>query len=196
MKSYKSFIIIVIGLIVINCTMLGAMWYQQSTPSQQEGPPGAASTYLVKELSLTAAQQKAYEVMRKAHFATTQKLNRQTRELKDRFFDNIKSDKLDTAFALDIQRQINALQLALDTTTLYHFRELRKILTANQQTKFDKVIKNALRMMGGHHGPPPGGRGPNGMPPPRAGHLPPPPNGGHDGMPGPPPDGMPPPPEN
>ncbi|MES2809536.1 MAG: periplasmic heavy metal sensor [Bacteroidota bacterium] len=175
MKSYKVFILVVVGLIVINCGMLGAFWYQQSKTTPFDGPPYAPNTYLIKELKLTAAQQDAYETMRKNHFAATQRINRETRELKDQFFDNIKTEQLDTASALAIQTKINALQLSLDTTTLFHFRQLRKILTANQQEKFDQVIKNALRMMSGPHGRPPGGRGPNGMPPPPDGQMPPPP---------------------
>jgi Spy/CpxP family protein refolding chaperone len=185
MKSYKIFIALVAVLILINCIVLGAFWYQQKRPHNMDGPPQAVNSYLIKELSLTADQQKTYAGMVKAHFEFTRKLNRENRQLRDEFFENIKSPVLDTAAANATERKIAGIQMMLDTATLNHFRQFRKILNATQQTKFDNIIQNALHMMGGPpQGRPGMRRGPNGMPPP-------------DGQ-GPPPDGQgpPPPPEN
>jgi Spy/CpxP family protein refolding chaperone len=193
MKSYRIFIVVVVVLILVNCIVLGAFWYQQKRPHSQEGPPQAVNSYLIKELSLTADQQKTYAGMVEAHFEFTRKLNRENRQLRDEFFENIKSPVLDTAAANATERKIANIQMMLDTATLSHFRQFRKILNVTQQDKFDHIIQNALHMMGG----PPQGRpgmrhGPNGMPPSPDGQGPPP-----DGQ-GPPLDGqlLPPPPGN
>lgn len=183
MKSYKILIVVVVALVVVNCALLAVIWLGQSKGPGNDGPPKAANEYLIKELSLTPGQQKKYEVMRKDHFERTQKLNRLSRGLRDEFFEHIKSDQLDTAAANAAEAKILANQMTLDTITLNHFRQFRAILSPKQQDKFDQIIQNALRMMGG-----PPRHGPQGMPP-RDGQGPPP-----DGQ-GPPPDGQGPPPE-
>lgn len=187
MKSYRVLIVVVVVLVAVNCVLLGAFWYAQQNLPGHGGPPKAANDYLVKELKLTAAQQKTYDGMRKEHFELTRKLNEQNRMLRDEFFENIKTPVLNTVAADSLEKKITAIQASLDSATLNHFRKFRAILDAGQQEKFDHIIKNALHMMGG--GPPQRGPGPG-----RRG-MPPPPNGGPgpgDGQ-GPPPDGMPPP---
>lgn len=216
MKNFKFLIIIVILLVIINCVLLGSLWftkYHMAGPPM--GPPERANDYLIRELKMTPAQVKQYDAMRKQHFETTRKLNDQNRLLRDEFFENIQTPVLNKASVDSLQKQISANSITLDTTTLYHFRKLRTILTDDQKTKFDKIVKNALHMMGGppqggggpggppnHMRPPDGPPGENGMHPPRR-HRPgmhPPPGGGPppprpDGSrPDGPPDGMRPPP--
>jgi Spy/CpxP family protein refolding chaperone len=224
MKNFKFLIIIVILLVIINCVLLGSLWftkYHMAGPPMG-GPPERANDYLIRELKMTPAQVKQYDAMRKQHFETTRKLNDQNRLLRDEFFKNIQTPVLDKVAVDSLQNKISANSFTLDTTTLFHFRKLRTILTDEQKTKFDKIIQNALHMMGGPQkggggpgGPPPNGMRPpdgppgkNGMHPPlrhRPGMHPPPgggppprpdgsrPDGPPDGMRPPPPGGGPPP---
>jgi Spy/CpxP family protein refolding chaperone len=188
MKNYRILIAVVIVLIIVNCVLLAAFWYKQQNFPGRIGPPAAANEYLSKELKLTADQEKNYTVMRKAHFELTRKLNEQIRSLRDSLFENIKIPVLDSGATIALEKRIGLIQIQLDNVTLNHFRKFRSILTAEQQEKFDHIIKNALHMMGGPpRGPRPGG--PGGMRPPNG--MPPPDGAGQ----GPPPDG-PPPPQN
>jgi Spy/CpxP family protein refolding chaperone len=189
MKNYKILIAVVVVLIVVNCVLLAAFWYKQESFPGRNGPPAAANEYLSKELKLTPDQEKTYAVMRKAHFELTRKLNEQIHRLRDSLFESIKTPALDSVVTTTLEKRIGLIQIQLDDVTLNHFRKFRSILTAEQQDKFDHVIKNALRMMGGP--PRRGGRpgGPDGMRPPNG--MPPPDGPGQ----GPPPDG-PPPPQN
>ncbi len=194
MKSYKVVISVVIVLVLINCILLGTLWFKQENLRGRGGPPQAANEYLSKELKLTAAQETAYTAMRKQHFEFTRKLNEESHLLHDSIFENIKTPVLNAATTNALEKKISTIQLMLDTATLNHFRRFRAILNTGQQEKFDHIIKNALHMMGG---PPQRGRRsgpPDGtQPPQRRGDRPGPP----DGMPppggqGPPPDGPPP----
>ena len=225
MKNFKFLIIIVILLVIINCVLLGSLWFTKyhMVGPPIGGPPERANEYLIRELKMTPAQVKQYDAMRKQHFEATQKLNDQNRLLRDEFFEHIQTPVLNKASVDSLQKKISANSVTLDTTTLYHFRKLRTILTNEQKTKFDKIIQNALHMMGGPQkggagpgGPPPGGMRPedgapgkNAMHPPRGqrpGMHPPPgggppplrpdgsrPDGPPDGMRPPPPGGGPPP---
>ncbi len=215
MKNFKFLIIIVILLVIINCVLLGSLWftkYHMAGPPPPMGPPERANEYLIRELKMTPAQVKQYDAMKKQHFEVTRKLNDQNRLLRDEFFKNIQTPVLNKTAVDSLQKKISANSVTLDTTTLFHFRKLRTILTHEQQTKFDNIIQNALHMMGGPQkggagpgGPPPANMRPQGPPPPGAGKhgMRPPrdhrpgmrPPGGPppiDGYPGPPPGGGPP----
>ncbi|MFD0750558.1 Spy/CpxP family protein refolding chaperone [Mucilaginibacter calamicampi] len=191
MKSVRLLITIVIVLVLVNCALLAVFWFQRGKGPGQNGPPQRAHEFLKKELGLTKEQDEAYEKMRISHFATTRALNDANRKLHDSLFNYINTPDLDTPTATRLEGQIAFNQTQLEKATLLHFRELRSILNAQQQKKFDGVIKDALRMMGG---PPRGRMGPNGMPPPRDGQGPPPGQGPPNGEGPPPGEGFPPPP--
>jgi len=221
MKNFKFLIGTVILLVIINCVLLGSLWFTKyhisppPPPPHLSGPPQRANEYLIKELKLTPAQIKQYDTLRNDHFEKTRALNDQNRQLRDAYFENIKTPVLNTKLVDSLQNKIAANTITLDNITLVHFRKLRSILDKNQQTKFDKIIANAMHMMGGPQNGPqgrpphqdmrgPGGPEREGMPPHRGMgkgrhrggpqgpgmYGPPDGMGGPDGRRGPPPDGM------
>jgi hypothetical protein len=187
MKSVKILITIVVLLVLINCALLAIFWLQRGKGPGADGPPQRAHEFLTKELKLNKAQEEAYEKMRTKHFEFTRGLNEANHQLRDSLFNYIQTLELDTPTVTRLEKQIAYNQTQIEKATLLHFRELRNILNADQQKKFDNVIKDALRMMGG---PPRGRTGPGGMPPPRDGQGPP------QGEGPPPGEGFPPPPGN
>jgi len=211
MKNFKFLIIVVILLVVINCVLLGSLWFtkyhrlQPPPPPSHIGPPQRANEYLIKELKLTAAQIKQYDTLREQHFTKTRELNDQNRQLRDALFKNIQPPVLNTKLTDSIEKKIAENTATLDNTTLLHFRKFRTILNKDQQAKFDKIIANAMHMMGGPQNgpqqgmPPQGERGRRDMPPQEGMDKSKHPGGpGRHGMGrpgGPPPDGMGPPPD-
>ncbi|MEO8887386.1 MAG: periplasmic heavy metal sensor [Mucilaginibacter sp.] len=209
MKNFKFLMIIVILLVIINCVLLGSLWFTKyrMSPPPPPDPPQRANEYLIKELKLTPAQIKQYDTLREHHFEKTKALNEQIRQLRDAYFENIQTPVLNTKATDSLEKKITANTATLDSTTLFHFRKLRTILDNDQKTRFDKIVQNALHMMGGPQNGPQGGPPPQQMRPPgRDDRMPPPRRmgkGEHPGGPrrpgmgrpgGPPPDGMGPPP--
>ncbi len=204
MKNFKFLIVIVILLVIINCVLLGSLWFTKyhlsPPPPPPLGAPQRANEYLIKELKLTPVQIKQYDTLRKAHFEKTKALNDQNRQLRDAYFENIQRPVLNTRLTNSLEKRIAANTVMLDNITLLHFRKLRTILDKDQQSKFDKIVANALHMMGGpQNGPLQGMRPPEqsrqpGIPPPRGmgkGKHPYGPGRMGMGRPGgPPPDGM------
>lgn len=184
MKSFKPLLIVVIALIIINCVLIGMLWYNNY--SKKRPMQGNAFEYLSKELSLTPLQVQQYDVLRKQHFEFTSKVNEHMRMLRDSFFDNLKSPEASPTTVNKLEGRILTDQRMLDSATFYHFRTLRGMLHAGQQSKFDDMIKDVLHMMGQPH--PPGrqhGNRPGPEGPPQDGPL-------QDGpQQGPPPDGPP-----
>ena len=191
MKSVKILIAIVVLLVLINCALLAMFWLQRGKGPGPDGQPQRAHEFLTKELKLNKPQEEAYEKMRTKHFEFTRALNEANHGLRDSLFDFIQTPGLDTPTVTRLEKQIAFNQAELEKVTLLHFRELRNILNAEQQKKFDDVIKDALRMMGG---PPRGRTEPGGMPPPRDGNVPPPGQAPPHGKGPPPGEGFPPPP--
>lgn len=163
-KKYNVFIIAVSALVVLNCVLLGIYWFKR-VDHPPLGVPVKPNEYLIRELDMTPAQIRTYDTLRTQHFSFTSGINCESRQLRDDFFKNIKTQKLDTVKAFAIERRLTTLQFMLDTVTLNHFRKVRAILTSEQKIKFDRIIQNALRMMGQQRRPMRRDDAPNGTPP-------------------------------
>jgi len=219
MKSNKILVAFVIVLIIINCVLLSLFWFNIYPIKRRPPIQGPAFEYLSRELKLTPAQKGQYEKMRDAHRQFTDSLNTQTRMMRDSFFDQLKDPSAKPGTINALEKKISDNTAKLDTSTFYHFRRFRAILSPGQQQRFDEVIQDVLRSMGSPPppqggprtgmpgGPPQGAPPPNGMPHPRdrkhwgpppygrrpGPGMPPPPNGGPPPPYGPPPNGGPPP---
>lgn len=162
MKNYRTWLVIVLALIVINSAALALMWLKhrehppipRGMPAQQGIEP---KDVLIKELAFTPKQAVLFDTMRVKHRRAVNKLEDNNRKLRDSLFANIKKPKADTALINAIAKKISDNQAIIEKITLYHFRELRGILTSEQQVKFDGIIDQVLHMMGGSargHRPP------------------------------------------
>jgi periplasmic protein CpxP/Spy len=181
MSKSKLWIAIVVVLLVVNTILLVFLWMGKR-PRKMMG--GSAKDYLTKELSLNEAQVKQYDQLRDEHIGAIRQLNDDMKDLKDNMFDNLSTNNIDSNKVKGLLQQIGENEKGRDSITFYHFRKLRTILTAEQQQKFDKIIKNVLRMMGPPPQAPPIRDRPGGGPPmgePRPGDEPRPENGPRPG---------------
>lgn len=151
---------LVILLLLANAATLAFFWLDRSKkPMQQEGGP---KEFLVKELTLSTAQQQQYEELVKQHRQAVDAIRQQVKAAKDNLFALVKvteaSDSTKQAAASDVSK----LTEKIDLLTLNHFQQVRKICTPEQQQKFDQLIGEITRMMAAPHpgmrpeGPPPG----------------------------------------
>lgn len=172
-------------LVVVNILMAASIWLKKdgAVPPQ---PPGDARDYLLKTLTLTDGQTKAFDSLRRGHFERMKAYKTQMRNAKDGLFAGLKEPH--AAQTDSLAQKIGSLQATIDLETFNHFSQLRQLLTADQAKKFDGVIQNVLRTLdpraprpegfaprgggpGGRTGPP--GEGPDGMRPPPPGSEPP-----------------------
>ncbi|EHQ28328.1 Spy/CpxP family protein refolding chaperone [Mucilaginibacter paludis] len=150
MKNYKLWLAVVIILLIINSGVLALMWFHKSRPGHGNyGPAMEPKDILISTLSLTTKQQELFAVMRNKHRQLTNTLSRQNHLLHDSLFNYIKAPKIDTALINRLSDRISNNQSLVEKATLYHFRELRAILTMAQQQKFDSIIQDVVRMMSG-----------------------------------------------
>ena len=176
-------------LLLMNIATLTFLWLQYKSPERQ-GIGLATKDFIVKELGLTVAQQHQYDSMRAIHRKGIMTINEENRRLHDLLFENVSKQNVDSLLLDSLALNISRLELRKEKITVYHFRDLRTILTTVQQAKFDKILQEVLKMVGRPGRPDGKMRHPrrDGMPPPD-GELKdgPPRPGDDDGM--PPPDG-------
>ncbi len=152
-------------------------------PPQHRGGP--AFDFIVHELELDAAQQDQFGSMRDQHQMAVRPLRDTLNDLRRRMYQQVQS--ADDSQRMEQLKHSAMLQMKIDSITLRHFQDLRKILHPKQMEKFDHIIAEVGSMVGG--GPPPPHEGAGApLPPPHDGpefrprdEMPPPGEGPHPG---------------
>ena len=165
--------VIILLLLTANIVTLALLWTNKKTdrefanPQMQRG--GQVFEFINHELNLDTAQQLTYKKLREEHQAGVRPLQDSIRKAKDRFFDLLQEENVAETTVQEYSNKIGELEQQRDVITFKHFQKLRAICNNEQQTKFDKIIKDVLRRMRGPKRPPgpppPGMEGEEGRPP-------------------------------
>jgi Spy/CpxP family protein refolding chaperone len=153
MNRSRFWLIIVVLLLLVNTVVLAMIWLKKP-----EGPAHgeSAKDFLIKELKLSDAQQAKFDALRQDHQKKIKEIMDGMKGLKDELAEKISAAQTDTSALDSLTRQIGEKEIQRDLATFYHFRTFRTILTKEQQDKFDKILKQVLRMMAGPQRPPQG----------------------------------------
>ena len=119
------------------------MWFGK--PPQHNG--NQVSNFLIKELALNEQQQANYMQMKETHEASITPLRKKGGGLRTRFFAHLGKENADSIFIKAVLDSIGENQKEIEMLTFQHFTEVRALCDAQQKLKFDKVIKEALKMM-------------------------------------------------
>lgn len=159
MNRSKLWLTIVVILLLVNTAALAMLWMKKAKPPIIRG---GAKDFIISELKLTPDQQGKFDELREDHQKQTREIVEGMKDLKDELAEKISAAQTDTAALDALTKQISEKDRQRDLATFYHFRAFRAILTPSQEEKFDKILKQVLRMMTGPQRPP-------GPPPPGAG---------------------------
>lgn len=150
--------VITLLLLTANIVTLALLWTNKKNEKEQvilqPKPGGQVFEFITHELNLDSAQQIAYEKMREAHQAGVRPLQDSIRNAKNTFFDLLADEKAGDAMIQGFSKRIAELEQQRDVLTFKHFQKLRAICNKKQQTKFDSIIQEVLRRMGGPKRPP------------------------------------------
>lgn len=157
MNSNKKILtVLVVLLLVANAATIGLFWFKkENKPQQLKGGP---AKFIIKELGLNNRQQEQYLVLVEKHQQGVRQLRDEIKEAKDDFFGLLSQPNLAEAEKQKAAKMVSAATEKLDLLTFNHFAEVRAICTAEQQKKFDNIIKQVIQMMGEQH---PKGREPH-----------------------------------
>lgn len=167
---------LVVLLLLANAATIIMFWMGKA--KHPPPPKGSPQEFLVKELQLDTKQQQQLEVLVKEHRQSAEILRGKTREAKELFFDLLKQQNVTDSTKQKAAKAVSIVTEELDLLTFKHFLKVRSLCTAEQQQKFDEIIKEVTGMISQQR--PPGGpgkdNGPQGPPPGGpAGDRPPPP---------------------
>jgi Spy/CpxP family protein refolding chaperone len=124
---------------------------------------GKPSGILQEELKLTPEQSKQFEALKDGHKSKIKELMKAGHELRNSYFDLLKTDYADQKLVNEKAAAIASNQQNIELATFDHFQKVRQLCNAEQKKHFDKIINEVLRAMaphgppshGTHHGPPP-----------------------------------------
>lgn len=156
--------IITLLLLTANIITLALLWTNKSHEkvNHKLPPPqdGRAFEFIIQELNLDSAQQLAYAKLRE-EYQMGQRENRDSiNKAKDNLFELLKQTNVSDPTLNIYGSKIGYFEQQRDVLNFKHFQKLRTICTKEQQIKFDSIIKEAMRRMGGprgQQGPPPPG---------------------------------------
>lgn len=148
-------------LLVLNGILVIVTWKNRSEdrpPDMMAGGEGPAK-YIIAELNLDDRQVQEFDKLKNEHRSAVSAIQLKGRQLRDRFFNLLKTETPDTALASAMADSIAANQRAIELVTFDHFVKVRQLCNDSQKKRFDDIINEILHNMArrppGDHGPPP-----------------------------------------
>jgi hypothetical protein len=131
-KKIRTLWISIIGLIIINLSVLIWMWFSP------HGLPGQMSPERIENtLNFDRKQKERFEIMKDKHFAEVNPIRDSIKKIKSELIDYIKRDTPDKKI---IEEKLNLLANKIienEDKTLKHFTEVRAICNERQKAIFD-----------------------------------------------------------
>lgn len=143
MKSTRMLSIAVLLLLITNLVLVAFMVLDKKKPAERRrpGPRTEAPAEMVKALNMSDAQQQEYKKLKEEHFKTVQPYFDSLRISKAGFFELAKQPDNNDSLVNAFSARICAQQSELDKLTLAHYRKIRLIFSADQQPKYDSLLK-------------------------------------------------------
>lgn len=147
MEKLKFYKIIISLLIVINILTIASVWFANS---KHRGLPHDRDTFsLSKELGIQSNDKEKLDQMEKQHHHDKRKLLNENRVLREHLFGLLKKQTSDSSEVMKDVESILKNQKKIELMTYYHFAEIKKMCSPQQQVLLEETISEAIRMAGG-----------------------------------------------
>ncbi|MFL5753359.1 MAG: hypothetical protein ACJ76F_08130 [Bacteroidia bacterium] len=157
--SLKIWKISVALLTLLNLALLFTIWFKPVPVTDRPGPPGKGGpgNLIIEQLQFSEKQISEFNLLKKAHRDSIEKLQKAGHELRNIFFDELKTDSVDRKKVYQLSIEIANNQKDIELTTFNHFEQVRKLCDEKQKKIFDEIINDVLRKMARGPGKPPPG---------------------------------------
>ncbi|MBL7765948.1 MAG: periplasmic heavy metal sensor [Chitinophagaceae bacterium] len=142
MNNPRILKILLLILLLLNLGTLSFIWMHKPPPHREE-----VGAFLKRKLHFSEEQEKLFDSMKQAHRRYRRPLMQAQRDARDKLFALLKNPQIDSATVIEAVNQIWMNKKEEELSTFYHFSEVRKICTPEQQKIFDEVIQEGLRNM-------------------------------------------------
>ena len=141
-SSVKILTVAVVLLLLTNIALVFFMFFRHPKgPDRRRKDP---SEMMVKEMNMTADQQKQFREMKDAHFQSLKPLFDSIRNEKAALIDLLKAQDVSDSLFSAYNKGIQEKQARIDRLTFEHFRKVRALFTPEQQPKFDEFLKKMM----------------------------------------------------
>lgn len=162
----KILTVAVVLLLIINIGILAFLWIDRVPKSPEKLPPvdrlhapdgrplvrppgnPGPKEFLMRELNFNEQQRKEYEKLVDEHKNDMKNIRDKIRNNKEKLWDLFLKHDVDSNDAEAIATEIGAGQKETEMVTFRHFQKVKDLCNDEQKEKFDKVIGDALKMMG------------------------------------------------
>jgi protein CpxP len=149
-KKLPFWKIFAIALLVINTLILSYILLEK--PGQNSSDRGPAA-FIIKELHFNDSQIVAFEKLKFAHQDSVQHLREQGKILREKYFSFLRNDANSISKVgfnnqlTDLENQIAANQVSIESVTYRHFGQVKEICDSSQKHKFDSILLEIVSMM-------------------------------------------------
>jgi Spy/CpxP family protein refolding chaperone len=150
----KWFLLLLGVLMLANVGLLLSFFVFGEKSGHPSGGPskGPERSYLARELTLNAEQEKKFQQSKEQFFEEMKPLWESIRESKDSFYRNVNNPSISDAEIRLHTARIAELSQEADQKTLRHFQVLRDYCTPEQRQKFDTLVPRMLSTTGSRRG--------------------------------------------
>jgi len=105
-------------------------------------PKTSRGKFMMNQLDFDSSQRKQFDIIKTDYFNRMDDLKEQEHQLKDEFFDLIKSDNVSNDLIIEKAKAAAAIKFQIDTMMVNHFRKIKSICNDKQIESLYKVIDN------------------------------------------------------
>lgn len=163
MKRETFLTLVIVALLLLNFGTLGYLFLgKQHGPGKFPPPGGRVGNLLMEQLQFTGEQKKSFEQLRYDHRTAMNKLDEQNKDLLVAYLELLKDESVNAATKDSLEKQMAAIQTQKADITLNHFKQVKQLLTPEQQKRFNDLIPDLIEVVApakqqGPPGPPPPG---------------------------------------
>lgn len=137
-KKIKSLWLAILGLIILNISVLGWVSYGNKLGHQPNEPP--PPNEIPRRLGFDESQVRAFENIKNQHFQRIKPVREHIRMMKAKLWDDVKNDAPnDSLLKAQIALLSNEIQMN-EYETFKHLQDIRKICNPSQKQIFDNEI--------------------------------------------------------
>lgn len=150
MRKDGFYKLVIVLLLLLNLGTLGYLLMEKNGKGHKLPPP-PPDRIIIERLHLSEPQIKQFELLKHEHHSQMLDIQEQSGRLHRQLFELLRNDTAITVEKDSLLRLIQATNLQKEQVTFEHFRKLRKMLAAEQQDEFDRLVEDiSSRIMGPH----------------------------------------------
>lgn len=143
---------LIILLVALNLTSLGALWFTNRTPEQpffhERRGKMRMDKFLKKELQLSEEQLDAFKELRQDHFEHRKSSFDQLREKKRALIHHATGPDYDSIYVNKLVDEIVEIERKNELHFIEHMKDLKAVCTPDQLEKLSKVFHKGMRTLG------------------------------------------------